>query len=136
MIWQDVLLEQSFDDSKLRAALAKAFTLSDRDVAIVHAVEDFPAGCPVVAQVRDAEGDFKSAISIYTTAASSSANPVHIVQQICAELRTTALISDESLNPYTMMLVGQGGEVHRVELDAESLDLREEYRLARREKTR
>jgi hypothetical protein len=133
MMWQDVLLEQSFDDSELRAALVKAFAISQGDVAIVHSIEDIPADCPVVAQVRDAGGDFKSAISIYTTPALGSASPVHVVQQICAALRTTALISDDSLNPYTMLLVGQGTEIHRVELDGESLDLREEYRLARRE---
>lgn len=57
---------------------------------------------------------------------------IHVIQQLCAALRTTALISDDSLDPYTMLLLGQGTEIHRVALDTESLDLREEYRLAKR----
>jgi hypothetical protein len=133
MMWQDVLLERAPDDSELRAALAEGFSIDESDVAVVHSIEDIPAGYPVVAEVRDTEGDFKSAMSIYATDALKDAKPVHVVQHLCAVLQTIALISDESLDPYTMLLVGRGAEIRRVALDAESLDLREEYRLASRE---
>jgi hypothetical protein len=133
MMWQDVLLQRAVGDSELRSALAQAFSIPDGAVAVVHSIEEIPAGHPVIAEVRDAQGDFEMALSIYTSAGMESANPVQVIQQLCAALRTTALISDDSLDPYTMLLLGEGAEIHRVELDTESLDRREEYRLARRQ---
>lgn len=57
-------------------------------------------------------------------------NPCEITRRLCAILNVHALISDESLDPYSMRLVDQAGKTRRVSLDVESLDQREEYRIS------
>lgn len=130
MNWQDMLLEQEFDHEVLRDALAAAFELSPAEVSVVDAIEKAPRGVRVVVAHYSTQGDFRCLLSVYVSAALASSSPVEVTRRLCTRLDVRALISDESPNPYSMILIDQAGQALPVFLDVDSLDQREAYCLA------
>ena len=130
MNWQDILLEQEFDKVTLRRAIAVVFELPTDHVSIVDSIEKAPSGVSVVVEQTLTKGDFRFLLSFYVVVELSSRDPIEVIQRLCTILDVRALIPDESLNPYSMFLIDQIGEVRQVFLDVESLDQHEEYRLS------
>ncbi|XXT15155.1 hypothetical protein WME94_33385 [Sorangium sp. So ce429] len=132
MIWQDMLLEDRFSELDLSSALAVAFELPSGDVSVVYSLEQLPSGVSVAAHVVELHGGgFRTLLSIYVSKAKASSNPVDVARSVCVCLNTRVLISDQSANPYTMLLIGASSEPVRVALDVQALDDRNEYYIAR-----
>ena len=130
MNWHDILLERDFDETTLKEALAEAFDVPPQQVSIVNSIEEIQGGVAVVAERTPTKGDFHCLLSLYVEREFATKEPIQVTRRLCASLNVQALIPDSSLNPYSMILVSKAGEVRLVTLDAESLDLREEYRLS------
>lgn len=131
MNWHDILLEQCFDDITLQRALAQAFDVPSRSVIIVDSIENAPGGVCVVAEKTRTKGDFRCLLSLYVEPTLAPKDPVEVTHRLCSNLGIQALISDQSPNPYSMILVNKTIGARPVALDAESLDVREEYRVVR-----
>lgn len=131
MNWQDILLEQRFDQATLKRALAAAFDVSSDSVSVVDSIEEAPKGVSVVAEQTSINGDFCCLLSLYVVEELAGRDPVELTRRLCSILNIQALISDDSVNPYSMLLINNAAEVRPVTLDVESLDQREEYRLSR-----
>jgi len=129
MMWHDILIERVVADGELRTALAAAFGIDDTEVQIVSTLEDFTDKGMLTAHRRETKGDFRLAVGIHVEPSLQSAIVVEVIRRFCGSLRTRVLISDASVNPYSMRLVTPVGDVTPVFLDPESLDDREEYRL-------
>jgi len=76
-------------------------------------------------------GDFRSALYViphapFSTVLSEEAT----IARVCAELETSALVGDPSPNPYSWILVKPDGTRQPVHVDVDSLDEREELRVA------
>lgn len=54
-------------------------------------------------------------------------NPELIIKQFCCILHCKCLISDDSVNPFTMLLVQESEDIQPVSLDPERLEGNEEY---------
>ena len=56
-------------------------------------------------------------------------DPVTVVKRFAQAAGTACLLSDDSPDPYSMILIGATGEVVRVNIDVELLDAKGEYHL-------
>lgn len=54
-------------------------------------------------------------------------DPKLIIKQFCCILHCKCLISDDSVNPFTMLLVQESKDIQPVALDPQRLDGNEEY---------
>lgn len=75
-------------------------------------------------------GDFRTVVAVYVSPLNRCKELMAIVRRLTVLLGTRALVSDESLNPYTMALVEGETSARSVSLDPQSLDERDEYRLS------
>lgn len=119
----------------IRAALAEAFRapVDDLEVAWLRDLIRNPTGVsrPIRAEVSRTRGDFQTLVKLDVAARYATSDRVGFARLMSSQLGTDLLIPSPDRNPYSYLLVCQSGEVRRVDLDAESMDEREEYRLAR-----
>ena len=131
MIWQDILLERQFENEVLKRALAEAFDVPFHDIRVVDSIEEASEVASIIAEQTSIKGDFRCLLSLYVDDSLASMEPAKVTRKLCSLLNVQALISDDSVNPYTMILINAATEGQSVKLDAESLDEYEEYRLSK-----
>jgi len=125
MFGEDILLGRALTNDEIVAALAAAFSVAGEDVTVV----DGPIQGEVDADARircerfAVGGDFPTHLSVYLLdAALDVLDRMATVRHLCAELRTECLVSDDSVNPYTMLLVQAAGAERAVSLDPRRMD--------------
>jgi len=133
MIW-DLLVEGDVDVEAARVALAGALGVSEADVAVVASIEDAPPprSGATVCERRHIGGQFPTLLSIYAHGRQQGTQQgaLALTQRLAQLLGRRCLVSDESANPYSMLLVGPGEEVRAVEIDPGRLDHDGEYWLS------
>lgn len=140
MLWESFLVGRAVPDKPLRDACGGALGIAPQRVRIVERIEDAPPpGDPQVGLVIErtpAKGQFPLDVTLYVTEPSrhdslrDATRSRELLVAICRRLCADCLISDDSPDPYTMLLVRPDGGIHRVELDPERLDADEEYVVA------
>lgn len=129
MMWQDLLLEREVSGPRLQAAIANALATRAELVSIVSSIENDTSHSPIVAEVGEAHGEFRTRLSLYLR--DCPVPPTYeTVSKLASLLDMRILISDETPNPYTMILFEADNAPRKVALDVDSLDQREEYRIA------
>lgn len=129
----DFLLARAVPLSELHAALSSAFDDPEATVDVAYSIEDTSGEAAIVGDVTETRGDFKTLVALYT--AEDRHVGVDEIARVARALQTDAVISDDSHNPYTMLLIRPDGSVHPVAFDPVSLDERDEYRLSARQPT-
>ncbi len=119
----DFLLERAVTDGALRRALAE---VSGAGVEVVREIEDASGEAELLAQVFGVRGEFKTHVATFGRRDFG----VDDVRALSRVLDMPALVPDGSVNPYAFVLLGPDGSEAAVTVDPESLDEREEYRLA------
>lgn len=126
MIWQDLLLEQKISWPLLRTALANALAARAELVSVVSSVENDTSNSPIVAEVGEAQGQFRMRLSLYLR--DYPVPPMsEAMSKLASLLDTRILVSDDSPNPYSMILIAAGCAPRKVALDVDRLDQHEEY---------
>jgi hypothetical protein len=128
----DFLLKERTSGEVLRAALAGALGLPVTTIDVATSIADTSVDAPVAAEYFDTRGDFAMQVSLYVKTAPVEDVGLPEVRELSRTLGVEILMPDESPDPYVMLLVQPTGDVRRVGLDPESLDVRGEYRLADR----
>jgi hypothetical protein len=129
MIWIDFLLMTRVTADELRAALTRCLNVSEASVAVVSEMGDAPPSVAIVAELSPSKGDFALHISLYVTKAILATNPIPFLLELSRDLNTSILTSDDSADPYSMLLVTAEGAPATVSLDVQSIDERDEYKL-------
>ena len=106
--------------------MADALSLPETSVEIIGDIGEI-TGAPVIAQLDDLDGDFPISVALFVR----GETPAGLVGSVSRALRLRALVTDESPNPFTWLLVHPDGRVEPVTIDPEALDLGE-FRIARR----
>ena len=133
MIWEDVLIGCPVDTPRLQDALAATFSVPAEQVCVVDDIEDSltlmqPTAALLVQRTPLDGGEFPVLASIYvrddrlSQQASQSEEAVRLARRLSAELACDCLISDDDINPYTMLRVRPTGEIDAVTLEADALD--------------
>ncbi len=126
MILGDVLLERCIASDTLRAAIARAFSLPDEQVAIVTSMENAPALAGVTVDTRELGGQFPMQLAIYVSDA-GSVQLVDVTIKLAQELAVRALVPSDSVNPYKMILIREDGSSSEVDIDTHRIDDLGEY---------
>lgn len=130
----DVLIDVVVDDEALRVGVAGALGIDDSAVFVVDSVEDAPtprAGT-AVCERRSIGGQFPFLLAVYAYGVPSSSPEAEVTaaKRLVQALGCSCLMSDESLNPYSMLLIQPSVEPGVVAIDAGRLDEHGEYWLA------
>jgi hypothetical protein len=126
----EFLVKDVFCDETLRRALAKVLAISEQDVAVVESLEK-TSGARVIAEVKEAKGDFRMRVVIYAEESVEFPDDELLAQAVAEATSSEVLVSNEDLNPYTMFLFRSSGAGVNVELDVRALDERGEFRVTR-----
>ncbi len=136
MLWEELLLDRRVPDRILARALADALGIPETSMRVVEDVADAPAtadGATLLLVDRTGlTGDFPLQLSLYVRDADLArrieppAARLASVVRLCQLLDCTALLPDDSLNPFSWLRVRPSGAVDAVTLDPDRLD-RDEF---------
>jgi hypothetical protein len=120
----DILFENKINPIQARNVIAKAFDIGISEVMIE---QNFTSGfindkIKVLAYLSLAQGEFAQLMSIFIRDSSLSINDKQLAQSLSSYLNNACLISDDEINPYTMLEIYPNGIIHNVILNPDDLD--------------
>lgn len=125
MMWQDVLIDKTLTLGHIAGGLASAFDVGLGEIVVVNDVGSFPTvGVrAVVCVVQDLPpGDFTQLLSVYAFGAHANKPIQETVVRFSEGVGCRCLVSDESDNPYAMILLQEAASPLLVELSQAPLD--------------
>lgn len=108
MIWNDFLVDRNLSKDELGATISQVFSVSPIDVLVVNDITETEVSehIRVLCECLPAQGDFSMKLFIYVRDSKlAQLNPELSIKQFCCILHCKCLISDDSINPFTMLLV-------------------------------
>ncbi len=130
MIWNDLLVDRNLSKDEIEATISQVFSVSPTDVLVVDDIAETEVSehIRVLCECLPARGDFLMKLFIYVRDSKlAQLNPELIIKQFCCILHCKCLISDDSVNPFTMLLVQESKDIQPVALAPEKLEENEEY---------
>ncbi|HEX5164823.1 MAG TPA: hypothetical protein VFV93_05460 [Thermomicrobiales bacterium] len=131
MIWQDFLITRDVPEQEIAAALATVFNVAQDRVLVVEDLMTYPGVLTDEIGIRcerqSATGDFVLSLTIYLLNKDfeqfvEAHDDIDLIGRMCRIWDCAALVSDDSLNPYSWLLVRGPDDVQPAHVDAESLD--------------
>ncbi|HEX8597162.1 MAG TPA: hypothetical protein VF952_01435 [Chloroflexia bacterium] len=129
MILDDVLVDRNLSDDEVMTALSEVLLVTASNVLVLDDIMERKADEHVkVLCVRTrVKGDFPIMLSIYLRdPALEHVDREVVLSKFCSILGCTCLISDDSSNPYSGLLIVGSEPPRPVFLDADRLDADEE----------
>ncbi|RKZ38334.1 MAG: hypothetical protein DRR16_33685 [Candidatus Parabeggiatoa sp. nov. 3] len=126
MIWQDILVDKNLDFQNIALELAKIFEVNLSEVLVLEEITDtpIPQNIAILCQAQATLGDFKMLLSIYIHEQTlfKKCTITNCIPKFCDSLECVCLVSDGSINPYTMLLVTGNAEWKSVSLSPSELE--------------
>jgi hypothetical protein len=134
--WPDFILERTISEQELSVAIAGVFGINPDAVSItrVLSVQEVERNVQVWGTVSSLPGSFSTAVALYPQSDSirSQITGRKLVEELCVALRCRSLMTDDTLNPYRMLVIEGPGAAWPVLLNAAKLDAEEpEYVIER-----
>jgi hypothetical protein len=126
MVWQDIFISKEPKKNEVANALASVFKIPIENILIVRSIDDIQVddNVKILCETYIVEADYKIKLSIYIRDDSLvPKNDLETIARLCEELNCEVLISDYSVNPYTMLHIG------RITVDIDKYDEAEEYEM-------
>ena len=134
MIWQDVIVNRKLTSDEVTWGICQLFSLESSEVLVVDDIykAKISENVKVICESTSISGEFCMLISIYLRDPKLAHYSVRrTIGRCCKILNCTCLISDESNNPYSMLLVHSCKDYKKVFLDVERLDNHGAYVVSR-----
>lgn len=131
MIWEDILITRSVSEREIAAALAAVFNIEQDRVMAIPGIFNYDGEVAdeigILCEHRPVTGDFVLHLSIYlrddALECFAEAHEVGVlVGQMCRIWSCAALVSDDSIDPYSWLLVRGPDDIQPVQIDSEILD--------------
>lgn len=124
----DILFERMLSDTEIQRTVAFVLKSEQEEVVVVSDFEDLPnKPYMAVCLVGWKGGEFPQYVSVYLwNLASSVISDIELGRAFAGHLSGSCLVSDDSVNPYTMLLISPDGHVRRVALRVSNLDEHDE----------
>lgn len=132
MIWRELLLERQASAEELRQAMVAAGLAADQGAVVVTdsmEVLERPQHVTVVCETWLRGGQFPLQVGIYLFDR-EPADAQAALALLVESLGTRGLTSDDSPNPFRMLLLSPGQPARIIDLDVQALEERDEYVLA------
>ena len=128
MIRAELLLEDVRTKEELRRSLANAFGVRIEEVYVVDDVVDLPSfgAASILCEQQIRSGQFGWHLTVYSQDSQAWPSECEVAKSLSQSLKTRCLISDEAINPFTMILVTGAGN-QSVNLDVDKLGRLDEY---------
>jgi len=129
MLWQEILIDRPLTSEAITLALSELFNLPANVIAVVEDIttSERDEHKQVSCEKQLIKGEFIEKISIYLLNANLADNmDLKDIEKLCRLLHCKCLVSDNSLNPFAMILVEESGKNQIIFLDVERLE-NEEY---------
>jgi hypothetical protein len=123
----DVLLDRGVGKDEVRSGLCSLFGLEARQVAVVEADDELTGQVTpdlVFCRIYRLGGDFPTLLSL-SEGLSACLPRVATASRLCRLLGCCCLVDDGSVNPYTFLLVDEGGQARQVAVDVDRWDSNE-----------
>lgn len=134
MYWEDFLIDRPLSVPELSAWLEDVFDVSEAQV-LVQREDETTSVSPevrVLSWFDDACGEFPFHIRVFTHDNSlDSIRPEPAIEKLSREHSVRALVSDDTPNPYRMILVEPSGSRTPVHLDMDALDEEDCFMIAK-----
>jgi DNA-binding Xre family transcriptional regulator len=130
MLWQEILIDRPLTSEAITIALSELFNLPANVIAVVEdiATSESDDRIQVICEKQQIKGEFIEKLSLYLLKAKLADNiDLQDLEKLCQLLHCNCLISDDSLNPFSMILVEASGKNQIIFLDIERLENDEEY---------
>lgn len=124
-MFEEFFVDKHLNTERIRAVVAQIAGLIPTTVAVVEDawLFDDAERYTIVCEVISVRGDFAQRIGIYLRDTALTVPPPHtFVAQFCAACACSALLPDDSVNPYTWLLMQPSGTIQPVSLDANQFD--------------
>lgn len=131
----DMIFQEQLSLDQIREGLEQAFGVDSESidaVLLADLIRNPGKGrlLPIHAELVPTRGDFRTLVKLHVAPQFTDRDRVGFARRLCAAVHSPVLIPDDSPSPYSWVLVGLDGDVRAVDLDADSMDDREEYVLA------
>lgn len=121
------IFERRIPTDELRETFARLLKIPASQVGLLS--DDGPSS-GVVLHIVDRDGEFVQDVTVYLDG-SHRVDREAFAASVVAAFATRALISDDSVNPYSMILIAPGVAPTKVYLEVESLDEHERLKIDR-----
>lgn len=127
-----MIAEQPLNDQDILSGLVRSFNLARDEIMVRRNHDDFtnPDNAKLVCLASPRNEGFRCVLSVYAYFDASSLDEISVVTKFARTCKTDLLISDDSIDPYTMILVRPTGDLVNVNLDADLLDEKCEYHVS------
>ena len=131
MIWIDFIVARLFSPEHIRTALARTLGMVESDVEVTDCIMHASSSTRYLAELAQLGGDFPLRVNLYVSSDQPPGDSTQFLEGLSRELKEDILTSDDSADPYSMLLISPNGKTRSVDLDVTSIDEYNEYRLAR-----
>lgn len=121
----DIALEKVLNKGELQKALAIVFNIQSEDVVVDEDYDSdpFTGDIKIWAIINQYDGgDFLLNCSIYIRDSTLEHDSILLSKQLCNILCMKGLISDDSPNPLTWLMISPDGSEMSITLDSDELD--------------
>lgn len=130
MYWEDLLLDRQLTPDKLTKWLAATFSVPEDAIVVASEESKVPVSneTQILSEFSTAKGEFPLHVAVFTRRPELDAIKVEpAVADLCRQFNLYALVSDDTPNPYRMILVTPSGHRKAVHLDVDALDDEDRY---------
>ena len=125
MVWQDILIDRKLSKAELTEAICTVFNISTNEVLIVKSITDIEVNNSVriICQTLATCTTFELLLSIFIRdELLVPSNDVLVISRFCELLKCTVLMSDDSENPHSMLLVKGIKTIERISINLEDYE--------------
>ncbi|MGA1839284.1 MAG: hypothetical protein ACMUIU_01555 [bacterium] len=129
MIWEEVLVDHSLTFNEIADTLSKLFSVSPANILVIDDIAKVSVNkhVRILCERMQIKGDFSIRLSIYLRDPDlEQLESKVIIGQFCDILHCKCLMSDESLNPFSWLLVQGSSNIQAVFLNPDKFE-KEEY---------
>lgn len=132
MFWQEVFLERLIKKHNLLSTLSYLFSISEKEILICSNIAncEVKKDIKVVCETSFVEAEFPLKICIFIKDDKIiPQNDILFVGDMAKNLQCKIVISDDSIDPYSMILIDSEQNYRNIRLDIEIYDNCKEYEI-------
>ncbi|MBW4637915.1 MAG: hypothetical protein KME05_06715 [Gloeocapsa sp. UFS-A4-WI-NPMV-4B04] len=127
---EDFLIDRNLSEDEIRATISPVFSVSPIDVLVINDIAEAKVdkNIRIICERLPVKGDFLTRVCVYLHDSKlTKPTPTLTISQFCCILHCKCLISDDSVNPYSMLLVQESENIQLISLEPKRLNKDEEY---------
>ncbi|MGH2733473.1 MAG: hypothetical protein ACRDJG_11165 [Actinomycetota bacterium] len=133
MYWEDLLLDHQLTSTELTEWLLTTFSVPEHAVVVASEESQAPVSeeTQILCEFSTIKGEFPLHVAVFTRREELDAiDSESAIVELCRRFGLRALTSDDTPNPYRMILTGPNGHRSAVHLDVDALDDDDRYVIA------